>query len=206
MTKKPMIWISDAMKSASSLRGFHPDLWFTDESRTVDAMKRNAMGEPLPAERFPKEMYAEYKDKREKKQPDLFSAGGFWTVSAACAEVLCRFDLGQGSLYPVRLFQHDRSTPVEGEYYCVNFGAQKTAVLTDQSSRIKKPYENYDIWQPPLAMQDNDISVRSSSLSGPDLWIDPQMRDAFFLSDALAQALRAAKVSRPFKLRKCVVV
>ena len=55
-------------------------------------------------------------------------------------------------------------------------------------------------------MQDKDIAVSSSALDGPDLWMDPQMRDAFFVSHALAQALRVAKVSRPFKLRKCVVV
>ena len=85
-------------------------------------------------------------------------------------------------------------------------GAQKTAVLTDQSARIDKPYANHDIWEPPLAMQDKDIAVSSSALDGPDLWMVPQMRDAFFVSHALAQALRVAKVSRPFKLRKCVVV
>ncbi len=55
-------------------------------------------------------------------------------------------------------------------------------------------------------MQDNDIAVREEALEGPDLWIDTQMRSAFFVSDALAQALRAARVSRPFKLRKCIVV
>ena len=194
------------MVGTSSIKGFDQDNYLKDPKRAVDAMKRNNMGEPLPANRFPNEMYAEYPDKKEKKQPDFFNAGGTWTVSANCAAVLFQFDLGEGQLCPVKLFQHDRSTPVEGEYFCLNFGAQKTAVLTDQSPRIDKPYENHDIWEPPGAMQDNDIAVSGLALKGPDIWMDTQMRDAFFVSDGLAQALRAAKVSRPFRLRKCIVL
>lgn len=206
MAKKPMIWISDATKSVSSQKGFDQDVWVDNKSQAVDAMKRNEMGEPLPVELFPKEMYAENKDKREKNQRDLICASRFWTVSADCAEDLRQFNLGQGNFYSVEVFQHDRRKLVEGEYFYLNFGAQKTAVLTDQSSRIKKSYENYDIWQLPLAMQDNDIAIRSAAMSGSELWIDPQMRDTFFLSDAVVQALRVAKVSRPFKLSKCAVV
>ncbi|WP_170561007.1 hypothetical protein [Ruegeria atlantica] len=204
--KQPMIWISGAMVSVSSIKGFDQDNYLENNELAVDAMKRNNVGEPLAADRFPTEMYAEYKDKKEKKQPDLFNAGGTCSVSTACAAVLRQFDLGEGNLYPVRLFQHDRTTPVEGEYFCLNFGAQKTAVLTEQSPRITKPYPNYAIWQPPGAMQDKDIAVSASALDGPDIWIDTQMRHAFFVSDPLAQALRVAKVSRPFKLRKCIVL
>ncbi len=204
--KKPIVWLSFAMASASSIRGFGADVLEKDFERAVQAMERNRLGERQPADCFSKEMYAKYKDKKEKKQPDLFMAAGIWTVSAACAEVLRKFDLGDGDLYPVKIFQHDRKTPVEGEYFCLNFGAQKTAVLMDQCKRIRKPYEDYDIWEPPMAAQDNDVTVAVSALEGPDLWIDTQMRRAFFVSDALAQALREAKVSRPFKLRKCVVI
>lgn len=151
-------------------------------------------------------MYKKYKDKQKKIQPALFMAGGFWTVSSDCAAVLRQFELGEGKLYPVKLLQHDRNTPVEGEYFCLNFGAQKTTVLTDQSPRIHKPYENYDIWEPPAAMKDKDIAISASALDGPDIWMDTQMRDAFFVSNPLALLLRAANVSRAFSLRKCIVV
>ncbi|MEM7320163.1 MAG: DUF1629 domain-containing protein [Pseudomonadota bacterium] len=206
MANKPMIWISYSVKDPSCLKGFNSDLWPEDRKRTVDAVIRNNEGEPLGQEYFPKQMYAKYRDKYVKKPPDLYCAGSYWCVSTACAEVLRRFDLGQGSLYPVRLFQHNRTKPVEGDYLCLNFGNQKTAVLTDQSRRIRKPYKNHNIWQPPLALHDNDIAVSADALSGPDIWIDTQVRDAFFLSDALVQALRKAKVSRRFMLRKCTVL
>ncbi len=201
-----MIWISYAMMSVSSIKGFEADVVLNDRKRAIEAMKRNRLGEVQPDELFPKEAYAKYKDKKEKKQHDLFMAGGFWTVSSDCAAVLRQFELGEGKLYPVKLFQHDRTTPVEGEYFCLNFGAQKTAVLPFQSPRIRKPHENNDIWEPPLAMQDNDIAISASALDGPDIWMDTQLEDAFFVSDPLAQALRAEKVSRAFKLRKCIVI
>ncbi len=194
------------MVGTASIKGFDQDNYLENNELAVDAMKRNNAGEALPANRFPKEMYAEYKDKKEKKQPDLFNAGGTWTVSSACAAVLRQFDLGDGNLYPVKLFQHDRATPVEGEYYCLNFGNQKAAVLTDQSPNIDRPYENQEVYQPPLVMKDKDIAVSAIALDGPDIWIDTKMRRAFFVSDPLAQALRAAKVSRPFKLRECIVL
>lgn len=194
------------MVGTASIKGFEADVVLRDMERAVDAMRRNRLGEPQPEACFPKEMFAKYKDKKEKKQPDLFMAGGFWTVSFYCAAVLRQFNLGKGNLYPVKLLQHDRTTPVEGAYFCLNFGAQKTAVLTDQSSRIDKPYEKHDIWEPPMAMQDKDIAVSSNALEGPDIWMDTRLRRAFFVSDSLAQALRAAKVSRPFKLRKCIVI
>ncbi|WP_377193726.1 hypothetical protein [Ruegeria meonggei] len=67
--KQPMIWISDAMVSTSSIKGFDQDNYLKDNELSVDAMKRNNVGEPLPENRFPKEMYAEYKDKKEKTRP-----------------------------------------------------------------------------------------------------------------------------------------
>lgn len=61
-----MIWISDAMVSTSCIKGFDQDNYLKDNDLAVDAMKRNNVGEPLPENRFPKDMYAEYKDKKEK--------------------------------------------------------------------------------------------------------------------------------------------
>jgi len=54
--------------------------------------------------------------------------------------------------------------------------------------------------------EDGQIAVSTAALSGPDLWIDTQFCNAFFLSDRLAQALRAAKVSRPFGLLRCRII
>ena len=142
------------------------------------------------------------------KQPDIFSAGGVWAVSAACADVLRSADLGQSSLYPTKLFQHDRKTAIEGEYFCLNFGDTKEVFSRDDSPRARTPdYQDpVTYWLLPFDLKDGDIAVTSAALDGPDLWIDPKMKDAFFLSDRLVQALKAAKLTRRFGLRKCRVV
>jgi hypothetical protein len=141
-----------------------------------------------------------------RKLPDLANAGGFWTVSAAVADVLRRVELGRTSLYPTKAFRYDRRTRLEGEYFCLNFGERKTAFLPEQSPRAEKPYPNEDIWKLPLAPNDSDIAVGQAALSGADLWVDPQVRNAFFLSDRLVQALKAAGLARRFGLFRCRVV
>jgi len=44
------------------------------------------------------------------------------------------------------------------------------------------------------------------SVGGPNICINPYVRSAFFLRDTLVQALRVAKMTRRFGLRKCRVV
>jgi len=62
------------------------------------------------------------------------------------------------------------------------------------------------MWKLPFVPKDYDMAVTKAALVGPDLWIDPLVRKALFLSDPLAQALKAAKLTRPFGLRKCRVI
>jgi hypothetical protein len=45
------------------------------------------------------------------------------------------------------------------------------------------------------------VLARPEALEGPDLWADPQVRGAFFLSDRLGQALVAARLKRALRLR-----
>ena len=120
--------------------------------------------------------------------------------------MLRQFDLGEGALYPTKLFQNDRTTPVEGEYFCLNFGNQKQAFVPEYSPTANKPYPTQDIWQLALNPKDDDIAVTKTAMVGPDLWVDPDLRNAFFLSDPLVQALKAAKLTRRFGLRKCRVI
>ncbi|MCV9963343.1 hypothetical protein OIU34_15660 [Pararhizobium sp. BT-229] len=164
----------------------------------------NQAGERMSAEHFPKEIFAEYPDKKEKKQADLVLAAGAVVVSAACADVLRQFDLGHSSLYPIRLFQHDRKTPVEGEYFCLNIGERKDTFLREHSQRVLE----YGIggFRMRPSLQDDDVAVSPISLERPDLWVSPPLKRIFFLSDRLTQALRAAKMSRVFGFRACRIV
>ncbi|MBS9716258.1 hypothetical protein ACFFUT_11510 [Pseudohalocynthiibacter aestuariivivens] len=126
MTKsKDIVWVSHAMMAAGMTKSFIHDVYLENAERTVDTLRQNKKGVPLSADRFPQEIYGKYPDQMHKKQPDIFSAGGFWTVSPAFADVLRQFNLGQTSLYPTKLFQFDRVTPVEGEYFLSEFRGNK---------------------------------------------------------------------------------
>jgi hypothetical protein len=191
---------------STRIKGFTNELLIANRIFTVDAMERNESGEPLPPERFPNEFYVDEPGQKIRKLPDLANAGGFWTVSTAVADVLRAFDLGRSSLYPTRTFRYDRKTPLEGEYFCLNFGETKSAFLPEQSHGARKPHANQDIWKLPLAPKDGDIAVDQAALSGPDLWIDPRVRKAIFLSNRLVDALKAAKLARNFGLFRCRIV
>jgi len=86
--KNKAIWVSRVMCDSTLIKAFESNKLFEDAECAVDARRRNKMGEPLPADRFPTEIYGAYPDKRLKRQPDIFNAGGYWAVSAEVANIL----------------------------------------------------------------------------------------------------------------------
>ncbi|WP_166416760.1 imm11 family protein [Cochlodiniinecator piscidefendens] len=204
--QREIVWVSNCISDTRLVKYFISDFFQIDANKAAKNMNQNEAGFPISKEYFPENHFAEYKDKKYKKLPEIFSAGGFWMVSEACADVLRQFDLGDGALYPTQLFQNNRTTRVEGAYYCINFGNQKRAFAPEHSPEAMKPYPNQDLWKLPFVLKDRDIVVSKVALKGPDLWIDPFLRGALFLSDPLVQALKAAKLTRPFGPRKCKVL
>lgn len=197
------VWASRAFMDSTRIKGFTADPLQTGMSLGQMA-ELNETGERMSAEHFPKEIFAKYPDKKEKKQADLVLAAGAVVVSAACADLLRQFDLGHSSLYPIKLFQHDRKTPVEGEYFCLNIGERKDAFRPEYSPLVKV-LGDQSMKMPPN-LHDNDIAVSSAALEGPDLWVSPPLIRIFFLSDRLTQALKAAKMGRVFGFCACRIV
>lgn len=197
------VWASRAFMDSTRIKGFTADPLPTGMSLGQMA-ELNEAGEPMSAEHFPKEIFAEYPDKKEKKQADLILAAGAVVISAACADVLRQFDLGHSSLYPIKLFQHDRKTPVEGEYFCLNIGERKDTFLPEHSPRLIV-LGNGRLMMP-SSLHDDDVAVSPAALEGPDLWVSPPLIRIFFLSDRLTQALRAAKMGRVFGFRTCRII
>lgn len=198
------VWVSDAHGDTRLIKPFDSALRFSDFERALQTARRYNRNEALAPGEFPDTYYGKYRNRRMPRQPDLFLAGGFWCVSAACADVLRRFDLRPGGLHPVRLFQNDRETPVEGEYFGLGFGAVKHALLPDQSKMDCR--EMSERWSLRSTAEDDDVAVTPAVLEAADLWTDPKLFLGFFVSDRLAQALKAAKVARNFRLKRCRVV
>ena len=167
----------------------------------TDTVCRNLRGEPLPADRFPARILGP-DDGDYGFMPDLFSSGGYWLVSPQVAGILRGFDLGDGHLYPVRMMDSDFKHCLLPDHYCLNFGAVKDTVLIDGSNNLET-VAGADLRQPLSKVRDGDIVVTADALSGPDLWIEAQVANAFFLSGALAEALGAAGLAKVFGLRRC---
>ncbi|WP_208351312.1 imm11 family protein [Pseudaestuariivita rosea] len=201
---KDTVWVSQAMMDSTLIKPLDADVFLKDQKTTIETLERNDRGEWMPPDRFPKKIYGKYRDGKVKKLPDICMAGGFWTVSANCAEVLRQFELGRTTLHEVKIFQHDQTTPVEGEYFCINFGETKDAFVPEESPRARV----FDAFQWKLAgdAKDGDLALKSNAAEGVDLWIDPKVRHAFFLTNPLVQALKDAKLTRRFGLRKCRVL
>lgn len=204
MTEK--VWVSRAMMDEALVKPMISDIGEADIERAVDTIKRNDKGEPLSADKFPKEIYGNEDAGVLSSMPDFFFADAGWVVSSASAKVLREFDLGDGALYPVKLFEKDRETPLDGVYFCLNFGAVKEAFLPAHSPKaMADPYRDR-IWTLPFVIKDDYIAVSAEALEGPDMWVDPMFERAFFVSDILARALKSAKVNKAFGLRRCRVI
>lgn len=200
-----LVWVSGAMMDPRQMRPLTSDIADRDIHRAVDSGNRNDAGEALGPDCFPAAIWpSEYAVRSWNAMPDLFFAGSYWVISQACANVLRRFDLGNGALYPVIVFKKDRKTKLEGDYFCLNFGNVKHAFLPNESPNTRDwPGGRRAL---PFVEQDFDVAVSREALSGPDIWIDPFLTRSFFISGPLGDALKAAKVSSWFKLKKCRVI
>ena len=199
-------WASRIFCDSTLIKGFWNNLLDEDEDQAVDAMRRNKDGETLTASRFPSEFFVKRSGKSFRSFPEIFNAGGFWVVTGRTAEVLRQFDLGQTSLYPTKFFKYDRKTPFERDFFCINFGEKKDAFVPELSTAEKKPWMDTDIWKRPVYPKDDQLVLSPAALEGVDLWMDPRLWEGLFLSDRLVSALRAAKLTRRFGLKKCRVI
>ena len=204
--KTPVAWYSNIFSDSTLMKGFKCVAFENDTDRAVDAVRRNKLGEPLPEDRFPAELWFEYPDKKIRKVPDIVMAGGFWVVSEELKAVLEQFDLGQTSFYPTKLYENDRKTAVAGVHYCINFGATKRCFLPEHSPKINKAGKSVDYYWANVYIDHGTISMSTDALEGADLWIEENLRRAVFLSDRLVARLKQEKLSRRFGLRKCQLI
>ena len=174
-----------------------------------DASRRSEQGFALTRSEFP-EAIAVYDAKRFRKIIDIFSAGPFFAVKGKLAEVLARFDLGEGGLIPFTIYQADLVTPLEGEYFLLNFGARKNTILPEQSRNIVKGVirkaTGEQLWDINSWFEDGEIVLSGTADFGPDLWMEEVLGSSkLFLRDALAQAIIEIGMKDVFRLKQCTI-
>lgn len=173
------------------------------------ASRKHMTGFALERSDFP-EAVAVFDEKRFARCKDVFTAGPFYAVKGALADTLRRFDLGDGGLLPLTVYQSDLSTPLTGEFFILNFGARKHGFLPEKSGDARKFLVDREtgvqVWDVNALKPDAEVALSSTALNGADLWFDPAVYNKFFLSDQLAQALIALGMADVFKLKACKVL
>src|SRR3954447_9934220 len=78
---------------------------------------------------------------------------------------------------------------------------KETVIVPESSTFMREHYirpGGVKGWVPKATIEDGDIAVSKAACSGPDIWVDPQIGDAFFLSDALGTTPKKAKADKGF--------
>ncbi len=198
------IWVSALWRDTSLLKPLQAGWESESKERYMRAYELHERGRWVPPDDFQDSLYVRYYDRFEKHLPDVSLPDGFLVVTARCAEVMSKFELGKGSFVPIKLFQHDRARRVEGEYFIFNFEAQKDTFDPENSTGgFRKPYHHSDeLWLDSIK-NDYELAVKSSASGGADLWTDPALWKAIFASDRLVRVLKSEGLSRRFGFKKC---
>ncbi len=173
---------------------------------------RNWRGEPLPREAFPTRIFGWSEDPENEYEkygglenlPHMLRTFGV-ALSEQAAHIFRQFDLGKASLYPVELYRNDRKTLFDLRYE-INFGNVKSGYLPAISPATVPRSALIGGYYVPYPSRNDDIVLAQNVLSGPDLWVDPLVADAFFVSGALAKALNEAGMQSDFNFMRCRIV
>lgn len=194
------IWISKSLFDVSNWRALTSDLAEHDRAGAIACGERNDKGESLGPECFPTAIWPADNARKSdtSKGKDFFYAGTHWIVSGRFAQLMQDFEMGGTHFYPVQFLHADRQTPVGGEWFCLNFGNVKDALLPDQSTGLYRTSMRREGWTV-ASSNENLISFSSAAGQGSDLWFDARLKQVFCLSARLGDAMIETGIIKGFK-------
>lgn len=198
------VWYLKAATDPGTARGYMPVGYNgPDRDKVFAALRalsyRAEIGERVDPSEFPVEYEAVNTDpSRNLNLPMWYST--LVHVRGDMAEVLRRFDLGNTVLAPIRITLPD-GAGVRDDFSVLSVANLKSMVDPALSSPLKIGRKR---WGPlsTSAATDDTIVARRQALEGPDIWTDPQVATTIFVSDRLAQALKAKDWGKQVKLRR----
>ncbi len=188
------IWRSSVI---SDTRAYAPLAYHISKELQPVFQRGRDLSSVLDAKDVPKYLYFEYYDLPPSKLnnlKDIFTIyGGVLVVTEKFKSVLDEFDMGTNQFFPVPVYKHDQETRLDHSCYILHVTEKKKCFLPEYSKNVKS-FAGGKVWAP---RRNDVIAVNVSSAEGPDLWRDPLLDERLFLSDQLAQALKAAKLKIP---------
>lgn len=195
------IWVSRCRNDTSinlMFKDIEEKLTFRDLIKVTRDLDR---GVPVDPKLLPtKLIFSEKRYNPPMRMPHVFS----WTtlyISATFASVLNQFNLGKTRLIPVALFDKKMQEMTDWPYFSVVVGeARKT--VRGGSALIESTLQpgEFALDSP---LEDGAVEVFSDLPTQPDLWIDPNIPGALFMSDRLQCALLKKDLARCLTLRRC---
>jgi hypothetical protein len=186
----------------------------TPTDRELARVRDYRDGRGLSADAIP-EAIAIWEAKSFRRARDVFSIGSMFILKPKLAELFARFDLGQGGVEPITVYEEDLQTRAKGDYFMLHFGGQKDSFLPERSN--KEGYRIHplavdrntgrQIWSIECLVQDGDVVVSPAALEGPELWGEVSVHSRLFMSARLGEALREPGATNvDWQLKKCRVV
>ena len=210
------VWLCNVYRNGDASRGYRPvgavaqtrDLQQNHINRAfVELCNKLNRHEPVADADFPAELYAAPPFRAHKRpKRHLFVGGGPFVVSSEAADVLRAHNLGATRLLPVTLLFPNGATRVEGDWFYLVVRDQKAALRANVSTGLHK-FSNVDVFMPlgKDQLKADNVVVSPNALDGPDIWFDPAIYLAVFLSEKLKRALTVAKVAKHWDLVACKV-
>ncbi|MEO1492602.1 MAG: DUF1629 domain-containing protein [Pseudomonadota bacterium] len=121
----------------------------------------------------------------------------FCCVSEPFRDFLLGFDIGGTRFVPIDIYQSDGVTKRAETYFILNIVSQKECLVPEETHTSFAIKIKDGLWRATHRREDFQLTVRSSSREGADLWIDPRLRGDLFFSDRLHAALKATDL-RPY--------
>lgn len=141
---------------------------------------------------------------------DVFFAGGILAVKAKIAAALMGADFGLGGgLVAHAIYEKDEKTPIQGQFYLVNFGPRKDCFRSTEKPGIRKlatePATGRIHWSVDESVGDNDIVLSRDALEGSDVWMCPGLFCRIFMKDRVVKKLLASGANVEWAFRRCTV-
>jgi hypothetical protein len=202
----PKIWNTPKMPDPRNVVQID---YHIDRTR-IDYIHEYRRGDRVSRKNAPEYIFFKHHDMPEKKKSSrrdvVAITGGLIILSEKFHDLLSQFDLGDGEMFEVPLYEHDQKTLRPGRWYILHVAAQKPTVIPEKSEHVR-PVGDQGNWKAESIAVEPVLAVLASSAEGADIWMDPRFKSRMFLSDRLKTAIKQSDLKiRFFPMRPCVVI